>query len=682
MVKAVTIAKMVSFSMHSVANTCKACLLTICRHRFQAALGATICVSVGLYLWGAFGGGLTPGEVASTALARATAITAAALMALEIHRPLRESRHPWTKLAMRMVGVAVTVIALAFVAGPAAYTLATGYHAPVADSLVFLLENSARLPHHLLQAAPALTALAAAGLVAIASIISWRIGRHMSAQAGGDRTRPLLAIALMLAGSLSFGSIAGHLGRQADASFAGQADPARIRMSLQSLPDWDGPAPAQTVTPVPSQRFPVVVVLVESLRHDVLTQHPEAVPFLKSLSAQSISFERSYATASHSNLSDLAFWYSQYPLRANGFEDYPAQAAWRGESLFHAFKRAGYATGYISSQNEKWGSMINWLETPDVDHFFHSEDHDGATWENMDDVDGLAQLMRQGIATAGKIEDSQTLQYALKWIGSQRSFLLGLNLQNTHFSYVYPPRGLRPYLPDHLPSPALYYAWPSESRVAVKNRYLNSVHNVDRLLSQFADDLKRRGIWDECIFVVVGDNGEAFHEHGFGNHSGPMYDEVTRTVSLIKLPRSMRKDAAVVRKPVSHIDIAASIVHLAGLQVPPSFQGVPVIDTEPVRPVYMYSNAIVRQYGIVEGPWKLLLTDRPERKLELFRLDTDPGETVNRITTDEPQARQLANALAHWMTTQESYYRDGFFTSKRPPQHMTPSTQFADDGQD
>lgn len=672
--------------MDPVATTCKSLLQSIRRRPYQVGLCALVGLALGLHLWGAFNDGLTPGEMATTALARTMAITAALLAALEIHRPLPQASRPSLRFVLRFLAVAVTIFSLAIIAGPAAYTLATGHHAPVAGSLAFLLENIARLPHHLLQTAPALTALAVGGLVAFAAISSWHVHRHMHRHVHGQvqgrartgRARRLLAIAVVSGGSLSFGSIASHLAREADASFAERANAARVRMALQALPDWEAPPPAR---PAP-RRYPVVVVLVESLRHDILTQHPQAVPFLKALEAQSITFERSYATASHSNLSDLAFWYSQYPLRADGYEEYPAQAAWRGESLFEAFKRAGYATGYITSQNEKWGGMINWLRTPEVDHFFHSEDHAGTTWENMDDLHGLADLMRQGIATAGKMEDSQTLQYALSWIGKQRDFLLGLNLQNTHFGYVYPPGGLRPFLPDHLPSPALYYAWPPEAKDAVRNRYLNAVHNVDRLLSRFADELKRRGIWDECLFVVVGDNGEAFHEHGFGNHSGPMYDEVTRTVSMIKLPKSMRRTPGVVRQPVSHIDIAASVVSLAGLEVPQSFQGVPVIDTEPSRPVYMYSNALVRQFGIVDGPWKLLLTERPERKLELFRLDTDPGETVNRATQDEPEASQLVNALTQWMATQEAYYRNGLFTSKSPPMHLAPVNELVDDEQD
>jgi arylsulfatase A-like enzyme len=444
----------------------------------------------------------------------------------------------------------------------------------------------------------------------------------------------------------------------------------RTNQQLESLP----PRP-QSIVPTQTSKksVPVVVILVESLRHDLLETNPEAIPFIRSMYANHMGFEHAYATASHSNLTDLAFWYAQYPLRAPSKETYPADADWRGVSLFDLFKTNGYTTAYISSQNEKWGAMINWLKTPSVDYFFDSESFDGDTWENYDDEAGLGALIQRGIAQAGKIEDSKTLEVARHWIDSldgRTPFFLGMNLQNTHFSYVVSPGAAEPYQPSELGFRAVYYRWPESERDRVRNRYLNSVHNVDELLKGFADYLKSKGLWDNVLFVVLGDNGEAFYEHGFGNHSGPMYDEVVRTLAFIKMPAGSGHNEALFERPVSHIDVAATIPDAVGLERPWSFQGRSVLSTDcSDRPIFMYSNALVRQFGVVSWPYKYLFTAAPKEGVELYNLAEDPQERTNLASRSNEAIEQLDAALSRWVTLQYRYYEGSYYLRKSAPDH-------------
>ncbi|MFN3412633.1 MAG: sulfatase-like hydrolase/transferase [Thermoanaerobaculum sp.] len=133
---------------------------------------------------------------------------------------------------------------------------------------------------------------------------------------------------------------------------------------------------------LPENKFPVIVVLVESLRADLLTKHPNVVPFLRNVAREGLVFDKAYAPASHSNYSDLSVWYSRYPLLSGARTVWRADDPRRGLSAFGAFKALGYSTAYVSSQNEKWGNMIAWLKVPEVDFFFHSEDFVGEPWEN------------------------------------------------------------------------------------------------------------------------------------------------------------------------------------------------------------------------------------------------------------------------------------------------------------
>lgn len=401
---------------------------------------------------------------------------------------------------------------------------------------------------------------------------------------------------------------------------------------------------------------PVIVIMVESMRWDLIQQTPCPVPFMASLISQGWFFERAYAPASHSNYADLSIWYSRYPLWAERKPRYRKNDPYRSESIFKVFQDLGYRTAYISSQNEKWGGMIRWLEVPEIDHFFHSEDYDGKTWVNEDDRAGLAQLLKINLVTAGKMEDSQTLRISLNWIDTlpvDQQFFLGINLQNTHFNYVIPAGGEEPFQPTKMDFPAIYYAWPRDRVEDVRNRYFNAFFNLDQLISSFSEDLNLRGIWDNCWFVIIGDSGEGFYEHDFANHSGPMYDEAIRTFCLIKPPAG--KPVGKVSRAVNLIDILPALLDLMGLPIPNDFQGVSPFKEETKRPVYLHSRALVTQDGIIDWPWKLLVTHSPSKRIELYDLDQDPAEKSNLYSVHADLASELLLNLEHWRKVQLQY---------------------------
>ena len=544
------------------------------------------------------------------------------------------------------------------------------------DAVMFLAMNAIRVPHHLLQTSPFIS-VAAAIFIFVTTFVA--AGTFMNIARRTRLPRALLPVAAAAAAFIATVSVptpegAGNLSGPAFANML------LVRINPALNPNRPDPALAETFAPRREYRpaegyqpkYPVIAILVESFRRDLIEMSPTPIPFLKKLAEEEgIWFDKAYATASHSNYADVAFWFSRYPMRSLSLQEYRRKSPARGMSVFEVMKRHGYATGYISSQNELWGGMINWLKVnSEVDHFYHSEDFDGDTWHNEDDKLGIVRLINKGVATAGKIEDSVTLNLAAKWIdglGPATPFFLGMNLQNTHFSYVIPPGGPEPYQPAELDFATVYYVWPAKHKEKVRNRYLNAVFNLDRQLSAFADYLKAQGIWDNAMVVIVGDSGEAFHEHGFGNHSGPMYDEVMRTFALVKPPKSLAAPRGIYQPAISHLDITATIPDMLGIPVPTSFQGRSILSESPRPDVFMHTNAVVRQNGMVRWPWKYLRTVFPNDRVELYHLADDPGELNNRAVSDREKAQELAAALDLWINRNLLYYSDPDYLAKFDP---------------
>ena len=210
---------------------------------------------------------------------------------------------------------------------------------------------------------------------------------------------------------------------------------------------------------------------------------------------------------------------------------------------------------------------------------------------------------------------------------------------------------------------------------AFRNKYLNAVYNLDRELAAFAARLKAKGLWDRALIVIIGDSGEAFHEHGFGNHSGPVYDEVMRTFVMLKPPKGSDLGSTLplgtFNEAVSHLDITATIPDLLGIPVPDSFQGRSVLrrggNRDGEGAVFMHSNAFVKQNGMVRWPWKFLKTYYPFEKTELYDLERDPGETQNLASAEADKVANLSAQLDLWINRHLLYYSAPEYYSRYSP---------------
>jgi arylsulfatase A-like enzyme len=415
-----------------------------------------------------------------------------------------------------------------------------------------------------------------------------------------------------------------------------------------------------------SADHPVIVLYVESLRSDVATVSPSPIPYLVSLIPQSILFKRAYAAASHTNYANLCFWYSQFSLKSQKKFIYSENSLRRGTSIFEVFKSLGYQTAYISSQNEKWGGMINWMKHPGIDYFFHSQDYEGET--NLDRNDEGFFKYAQKLQLHGAIPDSETIKIAQEWIQHLRHptsrFFLGINMQNTHYSYYLPKEHETPFKPME-EFEGMFGSWPESKLIDVRNRYFNVCYNTDKLIEKFIGFLKQEQIWDKCFFMVVGDHGEAFYEHGYPNHAGFMHEEVIQSFAMLKLPGSEK--VGTIDYPISHIDLLSGVLDWLQIPQPYSFQGISPFKQKREN-VYLHSNAMEMQDGIITWPWKLLV-DLKRGNTELYNLENDPQEKTNMGSTEKSIAGHLMQKLELWRNAQLTYYdRSDIYSSYYPPQ--------------
>lgn len=403
----------------------------------------------------------------------------------------------------------------------------------------------------------------------------------------------------------------------------------------------------------------VILLLVESLRPDMLTAYGSPEPYLpnfEALSEKSIVFTDIYSQASHSSYADVCPLSSHYPLRTRGVHFYPPNPPYPRVLIYDVLKQLGYRTAIFSSQNENWGSMYNYLQSPNLDRFFHSKTFDGPTYIPHGDHGFAAYATR---TKSGKIDDRYTVAEAIKWIDEEREqpFFIYMNLQNSHIPFQIPEDFERKYSPRELDFKITFGHFPKDRIDDVKGVYADSLRYIDYQFNKIVEHLRVAGRLEDTIIIVSADTGQAFYEHNYASHASYIYDEVMRVPLFIYVGGEISQT---MQRPGQHIDVPPTLFGLLGLPSHPSFQGVDLLASDkPIKPRsrFILAQALKTQYGIIRDNFKLIYSPR-RRSYELYGLANDPGEYENLIGRHPSIEKDLKNRLHSWIALQLDYYGD------------------------
>lgn len=89
---------------------------------------------------------------------------------------------------------------------------------------------------------------------------------------------------------------------------------------------------------------------------------------------------------------------------------------------------------------------------------------------------------------------------------------------------------------------------------------------VDRALGHFIQALRERNLYDESLIVVAGDHGEMNGRWGLVDKGVYLYPDILRTPLLVKMPSFMGGRPHVVGAPVSLLDVAPTLLSVAGVE--------------------------------------------------------------------------------------------------------------------
>ncbi|MEW6363012.1 MAG: sulfatase [Acidobacteriota bacterium] len=103
--------------------------------------------------------------------------------------------------------------------------------------------------------------------------------------------------------------------------------------------------------------------------------------------------------------------------------------------------------------------------------------------------------------------------------------------------------------------------------------YDGEIRAVDSYVKRILNELRRTKLDSNTLVIFTADHGEELFDHNnFSFHSGTVYNPTLHIPLILRLPASMPRRGAE-ETPVSIVDIAPTILEIAGLKAPASFQG-------------------------------------------------------------------------------------------------------------
>jgi arylsulfatase A-like enzyme len=194
--------------------------------------------------------------------------------------------------------------------------------------------------------------------------------------------------------------------------------------------------------------------------------------------------------------------------------------------------------------------------------------------------------------------------------------------------------------------------------------YLRCILSIDENVGRILEYLDQQGLANNTVVVYTSDQGFFLGEHGLFDKRY-MYEESLRAPLVIRYPDRIQP-GQVCQELVQNLDIAPTILELAGAAIPDEMQG------KSLRPLFEspenadWRDAIYYQffesgwgvpqhYGIRTKSHKLIHFLSEPDNWELYDLESDPGEMVNLY--DDPGNEILVQDLKSRLGELQEYYQ-------------------------
>lgn len=413
-----------------------------------------------------------------------------------------------------------------------------------------------------------------------------------------------------------------------------------VRTDRRALPPVAGAPPA-------GARPNLLLLVWDTTRADRLVPYGfdrPTTPHLDRFAREATLFERATSTATFTFSSHLSMLTGVYPSTHGARLLSIRYDPRRAHTLTETLRRAGYRTGAFVGTDVLAGRT-------GLRHGFEVYDDrvdpmvcDTHAWSLVHDLQALAARLVPALRGNGSphwFQDFQrpaedVLADAAAWIAEEdpRPWFCFVNLYDVHWPYL--PRADGLALVSRYSGPLDGYLFRSnhwkegtplgaEDCRHVDELYQGELLELDEAVDRFLDGLElERG---DTAVLLTSDHGEAFGEAGRWKHEDILEPQVH--VPLLLRPAAPHPAGRRVSERASGVDVAPTLLALAGLPIPEGAEGRSLVEPVPADRVVFVEDrdhldpADVR-VALYRDAWKLVrLGLDPDAPFQLYDLRTD-----------------------------------------------------------
>ncbi|WP_209331809.1 sulfatase-like hydrolase/transferase [Lunatimonas salinarum] len=190
------------------------------------------------------------------------------------------------------------------------------------------------------------------------------------------------------------------------------------------------------------------------------------------------------------------------------------------------------------------------------------------------------------------------------------------------------------------------YDTPEKYQHSMKG-YYRMISGIDLEIAKIRKRLAEKGLDKNTVIILMGDNGYFTGERQLAG-KWLLYDNSIRVPLIVYDPRLSRHADS--NDMAANVDVPATILDLAGVQIPSAYQGkslIPVINGQPlnrdtvlIEHLWDFEN-IPPSEGLRTAEWKYFRYVNDKSVEEMYHLTADPLE-VNNLAKDPRHSARLA----------------------------------------
>jgi arylsulfatase A-like enzyme len=397
----------------------------------------------------------------------------------------------------------------------------------------------------------------------------------------------------------------------------------------------------------------IVLITLDCVRPDYLGcyGHNNAVtPNIDSLALQGVLMERTYSHSSVTGPSLMSLFTSRFPfdhgVRFNGSpvtSDLPMIAQILQKNNY---RTAAFVGGYMLNSKFGFNNGFDFYDDNMTDSFMESMIFKICGYYK--DWGGIK--VRKFSRNANRVTDS-----ARKWLVSadmDKPFFMWLHYFDAHDQF-------------RLPQPLHYLYFR-------RRNYKQNVEFMDFHIGRLIDELKRRNLFENTLFIVTSDHGESLNDYKFQGkdyhgHASFAYD-VTLRVPLIFCGPGIGR-GVYSKQLFRHVDILPTLLNYLHLshEADGSFEGKNLLATLKDGSAgdgnEIYAETLVPTVRIppeaewrvlIRWPWKFVLRTQSNQEY-LFNLEKDPYERNDVFSHDSKVAQDLKKRLEEMLERDKNF---------------------------